>query len=297
MAAITAQQVAKLREISGAGMMDCKNALVEAAGDFEKAIQILREKGKASAAKKAGRSTSQGLISSWVSDDGAKAGVVEINCETDFVARTKDFLDFAKNLAKLASEKGTASAQDILSQSLGGETVEQSLKSIIGKLGENIQVRKVFALSGNGKPVVIETYVHAPVELAPTCGSLAVILKVTSEKKSEEVKQLARELCMQVAASNPRWISKEDVPSDIIEKEKAIYKEQCRQSGKPEKAWDKIMEGKLNDFFRQFCLMEQSYIRDSSGKTPVSTLLKQAAEKTGSPLSVSGFVRLKMGEE
>lgn len=297
MATITAQQVQKLRETSGAGMMDCKTALVEASGDFEKAIQFLREKGKASAAKKAGRSTSQGLVSAWISEDGSKAGVVEINCETDFVARTKDFLDFAQNLAKLAGEKGIASAQAILSEKLGAETVEQNLKSVIGKLGENILVRKVHTLGGNGKAGVIENYVHAPVEQSPTCGSLAVILKVAADKKSDEVKHLARELCMQVAAANPRWISKEDVPADIVEKEKAIYKEQCRQSGKPEKAWDKIMEGKLNDFFRQFCLLDQSHIRDSSGKTPVGALVKQAAEKTGFTLSVSGFVRLKMGEE
>jgi len=297
MATITAQQVQKLRETSGAGMMDCKNALVEANGDLDKAIRLLREKGKASAAKKAGRTTSQGLVSAWISPDGSKAGVVEINCETDFVARTKDFLDFAKNLAKLAGEKSIASAQAMLSEKLGAETVEQNLKGVIGKLGENILVRKAAALAGNGKPAVIENYVHAPLEQAPSCGSLAVILKVTSEKRSEEVRQLARELCMQVAAANPRWISKEDVPADIIEKEKAIYKEQCRQSGKPEQAWGKITEGKLNDFFRQFCLLEQSHIRDSSGKTPVSSIVKLAAEKAGSPLTVSGFVRLKMGEE
>ena len=177
----------------------------------------------------------------------------------------------------------------------GGETVEKNLKGVIGKLGENILVRKASALAGNGKPAVIENYVHAPLEQAPTCGSLAVILKVVSEKKSEEVEQLARELCMQVAAANPKWISKEDVPADIVAKEKEIYKEQCRQSGKPEQAWGKITEGKLNDFYKQFCLLEQSYIRDS--KTPINSLLKQASDKAGAPLAVKGFVRLKMGEE
>ncbi|OGR82930.1 MAG: translation elongation factor Ts [Elusimicrobia bacterium RIFCSPLOWO2_01_FULL_54_10] len=295
MATITAQQVQKLRETSGAGMMDCKNALVEANGDFDKAIQLLREKGKASAAKKAGRTTSQGLVSAWISPDGSKAGVVEINCETDFVARTKDFLDFAQNLARLAAEKTVSSADKLLAEKLGAETVEQTLKGVIGKLGENIQVRKSFTLGGNGGKGVIENYVHAPVEKAPLCGSLAVILQVAADKNSDDVKSLARELCMQVAAANPKWISKEDVPADIVAKEKEIYKEQCRQSGKPEQAWGKITEGKLNDFYKQFCLLEQSYIRDS--KTPINSLLKQASDKAGAPLAVKGFVRLKMGEE
>ncbi len=296
MATITAQQVQKLRETSGAGMMDCKNALVEAAGDFDKAIQLLREKGKASAAKKAGRTTGQGLVASWVSADGRKAGVVEVNCETDFVARTKDFLEFITKTAKLVGEKTVADVPSLLTQNLGNETVEAGLKETIGKLGENILIKKVSAL-GNGTPSVIENYVHAPLPQAPQCGSLAVILEIQSEKSTEEIKGLAKELCMQVAAANPRWISKEDVPADIVEKEKAIYKEQCKQSGKPEQAWPKILDGKLNDFFKQFCLMEQSHIRDSSGKTPVNVIVKQVSEKAGVPLKVKGFVRLKMGEE
>ncbi len=296
MATITAQQVQKLRETSGAGMMDCKRALEEAGGDFEKSIQLLREKGKASAAKKAGRTTGQGLVAAWVSPDGRKAGVVEINCETDFVARTKDFLEFINKTAKLAGEKTVTTVESLLSEKLDNETVEANLKLTVGKLGENIQIKKVAAL-GNGTAGVIENYVHAPLEQSPQCGSLAVILQLEAQNTTDEVKGLARELCMQVAATNPRWISKDNVPADLIEKEKAIYKEQCKQSGKPEQAWGKIMDGKLNDFFKQFCLMEQSHIRDSSGKTPVSVIIKQVSEKAGSPLTVKGFIRVKMGEE
>ena len=297
MANITAQQVQKLRETSGAGMMDCKRALEEAAGDSDHAIRILREKGKASAAKKAGRSTGQGLVAAWISEDGKYACVVEVKCETDFVARTKDFLDFITKTAKLAGEKSIRSIPALLSEKLGNETVEAGLKAAIAKLGENIQIKKVAVLGGNGSSGMIENYIHSPLEQAPQCGSLAVILQVETDKNSEEVKSLARELCMQVAACNPRWISKSDVPADLIEKEKQIYKEKCRQSGKPEKAWDKIVEGKLNDFFRQFCLLERSRIRDSSGKTSVSALVKQASEKAGAPLAVKGFVRIKIGED
>ena len=293
---ISAAQVQKLREASGAGLMDCKRALEEASGDFEKSIQILREKGKASAAKKAGRSTGQGLVCARISPDGKKGSLAELSCETDFVARTKDFQDLLQSVAKLACEKNISSKDALLKEKIGSETVEAALKGSIGKLGENMGIKKLAALGG-GSESGVECYVHAPLESSPQCGSLGVVLEYQAKINSPELKALAKELCMQVAAANPRWISKENVPADVVSKEKEIYKEQCRQSGKPEKAWDKIMEGKLNDFFRQFCLLEQYHIRDSSGKTPVSLLIKQAADKVGTAFAVRGYARFKMGEE
>lgn len=294
---VTAQHVQKLREATGAGILDCQKALLTSSGDFEKAIQFLREKGKASAAQKAGRVTNQGLVTCWISPDGTKGSIIEISCETDFVARTKEFQDLAKTLAQHVLQTQTESAEAILSTKLSGssETVETLLKEKIGKLGENIVIKRI-ARCGKGVQSIIGNYVHAPHEGAPESGKLGVILEAESETSNPEHKNLARELCMQIAAASPKWIRKEDVPAEIVEKEKAIYQEQCKQSGKPEVAWTKIMEGKLKDFYKQFCLLEQSYIRDSSGKTSVQQTIASAAQGKPDSFLIKSFYRFKLGE-
>jgi elongation factor Ts len=294
---ISSQQVQKLREMTGAGILDCKNALENAGGDHEKAIQILREKGKASAAKKAGRTASEGLVCIWISPEQNKGSLVELSCETDFVARTLEFQDFVKSLALHTGKNSVHSADLLLSQTLNGskETIESLIKEKIGKLGENLILRKAVSLGSDQS--FIGNYIHAPLQTAPDCGKLGVLVEVQTNKKGPELTELVKELCMQVAAASPKWVKKEDVPADIVEKEKGIYKEQCKQSGKPETAWPKIMEGKLNDFYKQFCLLEQSYIRDSSGKTPVRNIVQTASEKLGSPVVIQNFVRVKVGEE
>ena len=290
---ITPQHVQKLREMTGAGILDCKKALEQSGGDYDKAVQFLREKGKASAASKAGRAAGDGVVCCWISPDGKKGSLVELNCETDFVARTANFQEFARQIAKLAAETGSGNASALLNQKLGTETVEAAVKEKIGTLGENMKVRKAAFLGGAG--LLVGNYVHAPYEQSPDCGKLGVLLAVQAGKDAPEVRGLIKELCMQVAAASPKWIAKEDVPADILEKEKAIYLEQCKQSGKPEQAWPKILEGKLKDFYKQFCLLEQAYVRDP--KTPVQALVQGAAEKSGGAVDVKSFARLKLGEE
>ena len=297
MVTITPQQVQKLREITSAGILDCKKALESCDGDHEKAIQFLREKGKASAAKKAGRSAGEGLISCVISADKKKGGIVELNCETDFVARTKGFQEFSKQLALTASEKSIVSAEILAQTTLNNstETADGAVKEKIGQLGENMKIKR--AASFSGTETFLSSYIHSPAQDFPECGKLGVLLEISSGAAASALDELGKELCMQVAAANPKWVKKEDVPSDIVEKEKAIYLEQCKQSGKPEIAWPKILDGKLNDFFKQFCLLQQGHVRDSSGKTPIENIVKDASQKAGAPITVTRFLRYKVGEE
>lgn len=295
---ITPQQVQKLRERSGAGFMDCKRALESSGGDLDKAIQFLREKGKASAAQKSGRVTGQGLVCAWLDPDLKKGSLVELNCETDFVARTEDFQSLALRLAKLSVEKNAGDAAALLAQTLDSrETVESALKEKVAKLGENIQLRKAVLLGEGANGSLIGHYIHNPLEKAPQCGSLGVLVQLDSAASPGETAELLKELCMQVAAVPPKWVGKSDVPPAVVEKEKAIYQEQCRQSGKPEKAWDKIIEGKLADFYRSFCLMEQPHVRDASGRTPIRVLVEKTSAQTGKKIEIKSFVRFKLGEE
>ncbi len=294
---VTAQQVQKLREITGAGILDCKKALESSSGDTDKAIQFLREKGKASAAQKASRTASEGLVASWLDRDAKKGSLIELNCETDFVARTAEFQETVRALAAHVAENSVKSVDVLMNQSLKGskDTVESYIKEKIGKLGENLKVKRAICYGENG--AFVSNYIHQPITATADCGRLGVLLEVSASKNSPELQELMREISMQVAAANPKWVSSANVPAEIVEKEKTIYLEQCKQSGKPEAAWPKISEGKLKDFFRQFCLAEQNYIRDASGKTSIQTLLEQAGQKLGGPVQIKSFVRYKVGEE
>ena len=297
---VSPQDVQKLRETSGAGIMDCKRALQESSGDFEKAIQFLREKGKATAAKRSGKSTSSGTVACWVAPNMKKAGIIELNCETDFVARTKELNDFVKEVAQCLTSIEAGSVPELVTQSLASsqDSIDAVLKDKIGKVGENIVIKRIGSLGDkNSANSIIGQYVHAAYDGFPECGTLGVILELKSEKNDPEIQSLARELSMQVAANSPKWVKKEDVPESIVKAEKEIYQEQCKQSGKPEKAWTMITDGKLNDFYRQFCLLSQSYIRDPSGKVSVETVVEEASKKSGTSISVAGFFRFKVGEE
>lgn len=295
---VTPGEVQKLREKSGAGIMDCKKALESSNGDLEKAIQFLREKGKSSAVQKAGRFAGQGLVCVWIRPDTKKGGIVELNCESDFVARTQEFQNLAKELTNRVVENSISSVESLMARPLDGskETVESHLKEKIGKLGENILIKRI-AYLGEGNDTFVGSYVHAPFENSSTCGHLGVLLELKTDRGFAEVSDLLRELCLQVAAASPKWVRKEDVPAVVLEKEMEIYKEQCRQSGKPEKVWEKIIEGKLNDFFKLFCLLEQSHIRDSSGKSSVLSFINQFSKKISGTVTVQNFLRFKMGEE
>ncbi len=295
--AVTAQDVQKLREMTGAGILDCQKALLSSQGSFENAIQFLREKGKASAQTKVGRAAGQGAITVWVSEDGKSGSLLELNCETDFVARTKDFQELSKELALLASKNQHQSKESFLKESRvnGSETVDSLLKEKIGKLGENIVFKRVKSFSSPNSQ--LGYYIHSPYDSAPNSGRLGVLIEAKTGSKGSVLQEILKEICMQIAATNPRWIKKEDVPSEIVEKEKAIYLEQCKQMGKPEAAWPKIIEGKFKDFYKQFCLMEQNYVRDSSGKTSVQSFIESGSKQLGETLSVVNMVRFKVGED
>ena len=291
MAVITSDLVQKLRTTTGAGMMDCKRALASANGDFDKAIKTLREQGAATAAKRAGRATGDGLITTVQSASGKSAVLIELNCETDFVARTPDFQNLLKDVARELAE-APAAWQTI------EQTPESKIKEIAVKLGENIALRpgrfKRFDKQGTS---LFSTYIHPTGDM----GKVGVLLELGADKPealaSEDAKVLARDLAMQVAATNPRWVAKEDVPASIIEQEQAIAREQAKRENKPEKIWDKISQGKVQQFHQQFCLLEQPFVKDTAGKTLVSQLVGQVSQKIGAALKPLRFVRFKVGEE
>lgn len=287
MATITSDLVQQLRAKTGAGMMECKRALETAGGDVEQAIKILREKGAASAAKRAGNATQNGLVTFYLKDKTAV--LLEVNCETDFVERTPGFQSLLSDLGKLAAEASPAWASPKEAPQSRIEDAQISIK-------ENITFRRFTRYDRQGAGV-FGIYIHP----SGDAGKVGVLLELgaTSDKaaSSEDVKTLARSLAMQVAAAMPKWVRREDVPAGIVEQEKAIGREQAKRDNKPEKIWDKIVEGKLNQFYQQFCLLEQPYVRDPGGKTLVKTVVEQASAAAGEPLTVRRFVRYKVGEE
>jgi elongation factor Ts len=276
----TAEDVKKLREKTGAGMMVCKEALTSSKGNVEEAVEYLRKKGLAMADKKAGRATADGLIGIEISPDGKSAVMIEINCETDFVAKTEQFKELVKGLAQwaLGQNKESLTAAD-----LAPEQMEQ-VKQTIAKLGENCQFKrgeKIHSQSG-----LVEGYLHL--------GSKLGVLVELDGGNSPEIKTLARDLAMQVAASSPQWLSRQQVPAEVLEKEKSIYQEQVRGAGKPENVVEKIVTGKIEKFYSEVCLVEQAYVKDPQ-KT-VEAMVKETAAKSGAALEVKRFVRFRLGE-
>ncbi|HEY7293373.1 MAG TPA: translation elongation factor Ts [Vicinamibacterales bacterium] len=287
--AITADMVKKLRDQSGAGMMDCKNALAEAAGDFDAATTILRKRGLASVAKKAGRTTSEGLIGSWLSADHATGILVEVNCESDFVARTDDFKQLVKDvLAEI--EKAGESANDAWLKDPNAPVLKL-VGAQIAKLGENMAVPRFVRYAGQG---YVGQYIHT------VGGKLGVQIELSGVTEAlrgrEEVATLVKELAMHVAAANPspQYLSRDGVPADVLDKEKAIYRGQMEGSGKPANVIDKIVEGKLGSYYQQFVLLEQPSIRDP--KKPVRDVIAETNKALGASIAVTRFARLKVGE-
>lgn len=264
---ITASQVKELREKTGAGMMDCKKALVESGGDEEKAILYLREKGLSKAAKKAGRATSEGLVTPYVSEDGKTAVISELLCETDFVAKGDDFQAFAKELSeKIAGlDVTTGTAAD-----LPAEVAD--VTDLIAKLGENMGVGRFAKIATDG---VIGLYVH-------TNNKLGVIVELTGGGDED----MAKDIAMHVAAMNPTCISSDELPAEILEREKALYMKQAMDEGKPEAIAEKIVMGRLNKFYSEVCLLNQAFIKED--KKSVKDILGGA--------TVAKFVRLALGE-
>ena len=285
---ITAQAVKELRERTGAGMMDCKKALSQTNGDMEKAVEFLREKGLAAAAKKAGRIAAEGLVETYVSEDKRNAGIVEVNCETDFVAINADFKEFAKNLAKMASVTDATTVEEfVASKYIADETktISEVLTGLIATIGENMNVRRFEKFtSENGS---IASYIHGG-------GRIGVLAQVSCEKDSEVVDVLAKDIAMQVAASNPLFLNEASVDQEAIAKEREIYRVQALNEGKPENIVDKMVEGRIKKYYKEVCLVDQVWV-----KNPDLTISKLVAEKSkelGVPVEVVRFVRFEKGE-
>jgi elongation factor Ts len=277
MTKIAAQDVKRLREVTGAGMMDCKKALAEAGGDFDAAIDILRKKGQKVSAKRADREANEGFIASRVTDAGDRGVLVEVNCETDFVARNQEFVSFAEEVAELA----LAAAPDDIDALLGtrmksGRTVGETVTDLVGKIGEKIDVRR-FATVKSGAGRII-AYLHPG-------SKLGVLVEVSGDGNLAAV---GRDIAMQVAAMNPVATTREEVPSDIQDKELEIGREIARNEGKPEQIIDKIAQGKLERFYKDNVLVEQPFVKEAS------TSVKEMLKKQG--VEVVRFARFALGD-
>jgi elongation factor Ts len=285
---ITAQMVKDLRERTGAGMMDCKKALSETNGDPEKAIEYLREKGLAAAAKKAGRVAAEGLVMAYISEDKKVGSLVEVNCETDFVAANEDFVSLVTNVAKQASTSSSNTVEEFVNEQYITDKdikVQDAVTALIAKLGENMNVRRFTNFSvENG---VIESYIHGG-------GRIGVLVKLNCEKQDEVLYTVAKDIAMQVAASNPLFLSREFVDADTIEKEKEIYRVQALNEGKPEKIVEKMVEGRVQKYYKEVCLVDQVWVKDP--ELTIAKYLQQKSKEIGSTITVGGFVRFERGE-
>lgn len=286
MANISAQLVKELREMTGAKMMDCKKALVETEGNIEKAVEFLREKGLADAAKKSGRVAAEGVVKTYISDDKKTGTVLEFNCETDFVALNEEFVAFADKLAKMVAETSVATVEELLNQKFDGDaTASESLKALIAKLGENMSVRRFTKFSV--EKGIVKSYIHGG-------GRIGVLVEVACEKDSEVLDEVAKEVCMQIAAANPLFLSKDDVDAESMEKEKEIYRVQALNEGKPENIVEKMVIGRIQKYFKEVCLLEQLWVKD--GDKSINKFLEEKSKEVGSPITVTRFVRYERGE-
>ena len=285
---ITAGMVKDLRDKTGAGMMDCKAALAETAGDVESAVDWLRKKGLAKAAKKAGRIAADGLIG--IATQGGRGAVVEVNSETDFVARGDEFQNFVRK----AAQKAVAAEGDLerllASGMEDGASLAEVLATLIGKIGENMSVRRTAVLLV--EPGIIASYVHNAV--APDLGKIGVLVALESSGDAGKLMALGKQLAMHVAAANPIALNVESIPPDVVARERAIYADQARESGKPENVIEKMIEGRLRKFYEESVLLQQVFVVD--GETPVGKVVQNAAKDVGAPVSVAGFVRFAVGE-
>jgi len=287
MANITAQMVKELRERTVAGMMDCKAALQETDGNIEQAVDLLRKKGLAKAAKKAGRIAAEGLIGLAV--EGTKGVLVEVNSETDFVARNDLFQGLVKMIANVALTVGT-DVEKIKAAKVGTITIAEAIADTIAKIGENMTLRRASTLSvGTG---VIASYVHNAVEEG--LGKIGVLVALESTGKADELKRFGRMVAMHVAASNPQAVDPSGLDADVVRREKEVLADKYKAQGKPANVVDKIVESGLKTFYKEVCLLDQAYIHEPDKS--VSQAIKEAEGKVGGPIKVTGFVRYALGE-
>lgn len=284
---ISAKMVKELREITGAGMMECKKALTETNGNMEEAVEYLRKKGLAAAAKKAGRVAAEGLVKTFVTEDGKVASVVEVNCETDFVAANEEFIAFVDRIAELAATTKVSNVEELLAAKFNENmTVEEARTALIAKLGENMSVRRFerFAVE-NG---VINGYVHGG-------GRIGVLVELESDKSEASLIEAAKDVAMHVAAVNPLFLNKDAVDHESLEKEKEIFRVQAINEGKPENIVEKMVVGRINKYYKENCLVDQQWVKNPD--LTITQFLNEEAKKIGAAkVTVAKFVRFERGE-
>ena len=283
--AITAAMVKELREISGAGMMDCKKALTATEGDMDKAVEFLREKGLATAQKKASRVAAEGLCKTLVSEDGKKAVVVEVNAETDFVAKNDSFMDFVKACANTIIEQNPADVEALLTLKATGseQTIAEMLQEKVLTIGENIQIRRFERMEG-----ACVAYVHAG-------GKIGVLVNFDTDLAAKpEFVAYGKDVAMQIAALNTPYLNESEVPAEIIEHEKEVMRQQVINEGKPEQIADKIVMGKIGKFYKENCLLDQEFVKDN--KINIKQYTQNTAKELGGSIEIKKFVRFEKGE-
>ncbi|MCL4302360.1 MAG: elongation factor Ts [Anaerolineae bacterium] len=288
--AITTEDIKLLRESTGAGVLDCKKALQETGGDVDQAIEFLRKKGLAAASKKASREANEGLVSAYISPDGKTGVLVEVNCETDFVARTEDFQKFVAGVVQqVASRPELANLEALLAAPFIGDsskTVAEKLTETIAKLGENMVIRRVarFDLTGDG---LLDSYIH-------TGGRVGVLVEVAGGSAADsKLAGLVHDLALQIAAASPRYVSQADVPAEAIEAEKNIYRAQLAEDKKPDNIKERIIEGKLKKWYEEIVLREQPFVKDAD--LTIAKLLERHSKELGNEVEVRRFARFELG--
>ena len=288
MAAVTSAMVKELRERTNAGMMDCKKALVNSDGDMDKAIDWLREKGLAQAAKKASRVAAEGVVTQYVTPCGCTGVIVEVNCETDFVAKTDNFMNFANNVAKHIAMANPADLDELMNQKFvddESKTISDLISEATVAIGEKISVRRFARYETEG---AVSTYIHMG-------GKVGVMVEVaTDAKDNEAVKEFAHDLALQIAAAKPEAVRREEVDATKLEKEKEIQRAKALEAGKPEKIVDRIVEGQIEKYYKEVCLLDQQFVKD--GDKTIKGLMAEVAKAAGCTLDVVRFARFERGE-
>lgn len=287
--AITAAMVKELREMTGAGMLECKKALTSTDGNIEKAVEYLRENGLAAATKKAGRIASEGLTAVYVTDDNNIASAVEVNSETDFVAKNQEFKDFVNQIAKQATNTNANNIEQFLEDKWeldSNISIKEALTQKIAVIGENMNIRRFTKFTKQNTGTII-SYLHGQ-------GRIAVLVELACDKTCDEVVEVGKNVAMQIAALNPKFTDKSEISDDFIQKEKEILKQQALNEGKPANIVEKMIEGRLQKELKEMCLVEQSYVKDTD--LTVLKYIDSVAKQIGTPITVKRFVRFETGE-
>ena len=290
MAAVTSAMVKELRERTSAGMMDCKKALVESDGDMEKAIEWLREKGLSQAAKKASRIAAEGVVAQYTNEEGTIGAIVEVNCETDFVAKTDNFINFANKVAKQVALANPADVDALMAQKFvddESKTISDLVSDATVAIGEKISIRRFTRYETSG---VVSTYIHLG-------GKVGVMVEVDADgegRLQDDVKTFAHDLALQIAAAKPEAVRRAEVDASKLEKEKEILRAQALNEGKPEKIVERMVEGRIEKFYKEVCLLEQAFVKDP--EKSITKLMEEIAKATGATLDIVRFTRYERGE-